>query len=73
MSKLTVEVSDKTRTEENNYPKLMVSNEGQIVLFNEVRKGMNINGKGWAVGYYTDCWVMSCFKNFHGSVTLTQE
>lgn len=56
------------------YPKLMVAtHDGEIVLFLHNRVGVVVgNPNPWhMIGYYSDEWFMHCFKDFHGTVTLS--
>lgn len=48
-----------------------------VVLFVEPRKGIVVHTEGnntaWEVGFYSSTWVMSCFKEFTGTVTLSNK
>jgi len=63
-------------TEKSEYPKLMISKtNGQIVLFEEREKGTVVyagtsnNDLGWT----SDVWIMDCFEDFYGEVTLSND
>ena len=57
------------------FPKLMISELGKIVLFINLHKGMVVaNGDDEdEIGLYTDRWAIDVFKDFHGSVTLSNK
>ena len=58
-----------------DFPKLMVSEAGRIVLFNNATCGVlvgstrRINGME-KIGYYTDNWFSDSFVDFKESITL---
>lgn len=54
------------------FPKLMISDEGQIVLMTEASCGTNVNGKVHPIGFYAENW-SPCFRDFDGSVILQNE
>ncbi len=68
-----------TRTGEFNkllqreYPYLGINLSGQVVLFHAQRKGMNVNGEGWPIGFYSSDWLESEFQVFEGQVTLENQ
>jgi len=53
------------------YPKLMVSEDGLIVLMESYGEGTIVNENiRFGIGYHEAFWNMQNFKNFHGSITL---
>jgi len=54
------------------YPKLMVSDDGQIVLMGSYGAGVVVRCAPTVspVGFISRCWAMSCFKDYTGTVTL---
>ena len=53
------------------YPKLMHSDKGRIVLFTERGVGVLLNETGFdEAGHHSDEWSMSNFKDYDGSITL---
>lgn len=67
----------KDKSKEVEYPCLMVSDSGAVILFNEHRKGVvvyvAIKHIGYRVGYYGDMWDMDKFTPFHGTVELSND
>ena len=56
------------------YPKLMITNYGLIVLFTSEETGTVINKiNDYKLGYYSDDWNDSNFKDYNGEVTLKNE
>ena len=58
-----------------DFPKLMVSDAGRVVLFTDYDKGMLVGSTRKInameeIGYYSDNWCLSNFKDFKGSITL---
>lgn len=55
------------------YPKIMIAEDGVIVLFLEDRVGFVVgNPREFnPIGYYSDWWIMDRFKDFTGTVTLS--
>ncbi len=56
---------------DRDYPKLMVADEGLIVLFLEAEEGTVIQSDNYQCGYYAEDWEMSDFTDFNGTVTLS--
>lgn len=69
--KAVVNETDKKK----EYPKLMVDGNENIVLFTSSDEGTLISSKGCPedVGHYSELWVMSEFKDFNGTVTLSND
>lgn len=48
-----------------------------VVLFIEPRTGVVVYTEGdnpaWEIGFYSSTWVMSCFEEFTGTVTLSNK
>lgn len=42
----------------------------QIILFVAPNTGMNINGKGWSMGKYSDGWDEKSFMPYYGQITI---
>jgi len=57
---------------ENEYPKMMISAEGRIVLFSDARTGMVIGGVD-EIGRYSDSWGTGFFVPFYGKVILSED
>lgn len=60
------------------YPKLMKSTvNGTIVLFSSYKCGTVVSDDGKpyneSIGYYCDGWSMANFKDYNGSVILTND
>jgi len=56
-----------------DFPKLMISTKGIIVLFESKEHGMVVGGKSknWStIGEYLTEWDMSQFSDYDGSVTI---
>jgi len=58
-----------------SFPSLMIGTSGVIVLM--IKHGVGVvvcrNGSMFMTGSYSDHWVMSEFKDYTGSVTITNE
>lgn len=66
--KVTVNMPDRTR-----FPKLMISDNGTLVLFDSPGKGICLSeGKPRGKAYGT-AWNMSSFRDFEGTVILKNE
>lgn len=76
---MKVKVIAGNKDEAKPYPKLMISKERKlIVLFHRPSVGTVLTDDGSSLahyreGFYTDDWIMSQFKDFHGTVELTQD
>lgn len=59
----------------DNYPKLMISKKGRIVLFTRRKVGMLVyfDSDQGSVGSYSTAWDMEEFRDYHGDVILTNE
>ena len=55
------------------FPKLMVSNDGQLVLFASEGRGVALNCVCAEVGRYYIDWLVLSFKDYEGEVTLKNE
>lgn len=67
ISKLSEEVT----TKEQNYPKLMISDTGSVVLFSIKGCGTLIKcSNGNIIGHMSERWDMEEFEDYHGTVTL---
>lgn len=48
-----------------------------VVFFIEPRKGIVVHTEGnnpaWKIGFHSSTWVMSCFEEFTGTVTLSNK
>jgi hypothetical protein len=59
-----------------DFPKLMQGKmSGVIVLFNQVKVGQVVCGEccGHKIGDYANEWCMSKFKDFNGTIKLSNE
>ena len=57
--------------EENEYPKLMIHNDGCIMLFVKPSEGVCIvAGGSTPVGHITNCMSMVNFRYYHEPITL---
>ena len=75
MTKLTVTADIKDEASLPEYPFLGVTERGLIVLFPKECKGTVLfvgNILGYSVAEYSENWNMNNFKQFIGSITLTQ-
>jgi hypothetical protein len=64
------------KKEKEEYPKLMVSSIGRIVLFTSYKKGVLVDPNEVLtddIGCYSNCWAMDDFKPFNGTVTLSND
>ena len=74
-----MKVTVKEKSSEIEYPCLMVTKKGEIVLFYAYKEGTCIahldTGElpDWQLGEYSDTCIMRWFKPFTGSVTLSNE
>lgn len=67
-------IDNKEENKELPFPKLMISKDtGMVVSFEKSGRGSVVN-KGsctWCIGHISDAWFMPGFKDFHGSITLS--
>lgn len=71
---MKVEVNEKGKTKEMDFPKLMVDHNGGVVLFISPKKGTVLEPTSFEViGEFYENWNMSCFTDFEGSITLSNE
>ena len=60
----------------DNYPKLMITDRGKIVLFSEIGTGtvvQSCENSDDKVGYHCDNWAMVFFEDFKGVVKIISE
>lgn len=71
---MKVEVKRQPEQKALPFPKLMKYNNGDlIVLFTEKEKGVVINSiDDFRIGTYAEDWIMDSFRDFKGSITITQ-
>ena len=71
---IEVNVKDQEK-QESEFPKLMVSELGKIVLFTSKSVGTLIvpSSADKKVGHYCESWCEDVFTDFHGSVTLSNK
>lgn len=78
---MRVEVKENTNKIKSDFPKLMISNNGTIILA-EYDDGINLWGiflqgnvepPAYNIGYYSRNWNKDIFKPFHGTITLTED
>lgn len=53
------------------FPKLMIGNNEEIVFFIKPQEGMVLKNKNHFLGYYSAIWDMDKFKDFYGSITMS--
>jgi hypothetical protein len=60
---------------QKSFPKLMISNDGQIVLFiiQSIGTVVYSNSNNCKVGYYSNAWNMDIYNDFDGEITLKNE
>lgn len=64
----------KEKSSYQQYPKLMKSNAGLIVLMVGDKTGVVVVGNDfWDKGHYADNWGMCVFKDFDGEVILSND
>ena len=69
---MKVEIKESNQVKERPFPKLMKGTmENELILMTKSGTGMAISG--CRVGYRSDCWHMASFKDFEGSITLSNE
>lgn len=71
-------IENKEVKKELPFPKLMITKKGKVVLFYRKDHGAIVCYKAphdsdEEIGYISDKWIMSSFKDFHGSITLSNE
>jgi hypothetical protein len=68
---MTIAQHPPTPKTEKTYPRIMTTASGSVVLMESeecgtvLRKDIH-NG----VGHYSECWKMSLFKDYHGTITF---
>lgn len=68
-----VEISEKSDTVKWDYPCILISSNGRIVLFYSENCGVQLNTSGSEDIHHYDDWQMSSFKPFNGSITLSND
>lgn len=66
---------NQTKTEKP-FPKLMIANDNQIVLFSETGIGVVVYKSGtcpYQIGYHHKFWHMPDFTDFNGTVELSND
>lgn len=71
-------IDNKEVKKELPFPKLMIADCGKVVLFSEKERGVTVlsgknNFESDEVGHISNEWNMVAFKDFHGSITLSNE
>ena len=67
-----IESKVKQSTSDIDFPKLMISETGLIVLFSSPKLGFVVKGDDlWKAGEHSETWIIDVFTDFHGSVTLS--
>lgn len=66
------------KTSELPFPKLMVNDLGDVVLFSRTQEGSIVfkaqrPNDSRKAGYHSDCWVMNYFSDYKGLIELTNE
>lgn len=72
---MAIEVKvEKQKKQESEYPKLMASVSGNVVLFLEKNRGILLVSDGAkVVGDYETTWIEEYFTDFDGTVTLSNK
>lgn len=70
---ITTTVEQQDKTSEIKYPCIVIDKLGQTIMLYEYRKGFNINGIGWPMGYHSESWAQWEFQPFYGKITLEQK
>ena len=70
---MKITVNEKPAAPKSEWPKLMATDEGAIVLFTSYGCGTVVKHPGWEVGTYGRHWDMPQFTPFTGSVTLSND
>tara|TARA_R110000822_G_scaffold76214_2_gene183162 strand:+ start:187 stop:405 length:219 start_codon:yes stop_codon:yes gene_type:complete len=61
-------------SKDKSFPKLMIADDGQIVLFASQEVGIRItSNNSFSTGTISNVWIMSAFKDYNGEVTLKNE
>lgn len=71
---MKAKVKNKKSPSVTPFPKLMISNGGNLVLFKAPSRGTLVSPSktnNEEAGHTSDYWAMSGFKDFHGKVTLS--
>lgn len=65
------------KTHERPFPKLMMSDSGDVLLatssFAGTIKGVLISSETEQIGFWSSSWLEYKFKDFDGSITLSNE
>jgi len=69
---MKVEVNENKAVEKKPFPKLMVSGDC-IVYMIKARCGVALSNDEYVALEYDDEWIMSNFKDFNGTVTLSND
>ena len=70
---MQVEVKEREESKELKFPKLMKTVDNDIVFFEINGSGTVIRHSDYICGHYSSNWYMPHFKDFKGSITLTQQ
>lgn len=76
---MKVEVNEKGKANEGEFPKLMVSIDLGFIILAISETAFNISGTilygngCWPYGYNSNKWVRKCFQDFEGSITLSND
>lgn len=55
------------------YPKLMKADNGDVVLFNRESVGTVVKSKYYPIGFCCVLWNMGLFKDYNGTIELSNE
>lgn len=68
-------VVNEIEKKETDFPKLMVHENGDVVLFEGTEDGVLVASKSTPedIGSYSECWNPRMFQDFKGSVTLSND
>lgn len=69
---MKVEIKTSNQLNQRPFPKLMKGTvEGELVLMTKPGTGIVICGD--RIGYQSDCWTITSFQDFEGSITLSND
>lgn len=69
---INVTLGEAKRQTEKTFPKLMISDDGRIVLFRAPQVGTVIYEKEpyYGIAHYAKCWCMEDFTDYNEPITL---
>ena len=70
---MKITIDEKPAKPAPEYPRLMMTERGNIVWFFKPKHGMTVKNDNYGEGYYSDNWSMDLFTPFNGSVTMSND